>query len=268
MGEIGMVAMDSAGTRHVCKKADQNRMLKAVLLALCIDTVLMLAFALVPEIPFSPGVESASSTLLVKLGTPSRAPAVSNGAANARAEQPVPLSAAPHDPSPHAEYVFAESMPIAPQADIAETTAAMANARAAAHPNAQSDDPPQDSVADGSASAGWHADTAGLSEAIASGSPGTASRAELVRHIDALVRERLVYPPLARRRNIEGVVKLTLFIDMQGRLGGSSPVCGSGSPILDRAAKALVEEIFPIYLAGGLEEPVYISIMISYSLTS
>jgi protein TonB len=107
-----------------------------------------------------------------------------------------------------------------------------------------------------------------MDEAAASAPSGADHSAELVRRIDALVRERLVYPPLARRRNIEGVVKVTILIDEHGRLGGSSLVRGSGSSILDKAAISLIDEIFPISLVKGLEEPVHISIMISYSLTS
>jgi TonB family protein len=153
-------------------------------------------------------------------------------------------------------------------AAINAATTETASARAAATPAGQPDDQPSQTLAVGSASDAGSTDAGALGDAGASGSSVAASRAELVRQIDALVRERLVYPPLARRRNIEGVVKLTLLVDERGRLGGSFLAGGSGSSILDKAAKTLVEEIFPIYLAEGLEEPVYISIMISYSLTS
>jgi protein TonB len=243
-------------------------MLKAVLLALCLDAVLMLALVMLPEAPDPASPETVSSKLLVKLGTPSRASSVSSGAANANPDWTVPPTAAQHSASSVSYPVSAASIPAAAQIAAAETVAAQTEAKTATHEGSRPDEPLPDRLAGGSASSAYPGDADGMDEAAASAPSGADHSAELVLRIDALVRERLIYPPLARRRNIEGVVKVTLLIDEYGRLDGRTLVQSSGSSILDRAAIALVEEIFPLSLAGGLEKPVHISIMVSYSLTS
>ena len=239
-------------------------MLKAVLLALCLDAVLLLAFSLLPEAPASAGPETATDTLLVQLGSTSQTPAVLDGAAISNNVPVAPRAAEALETSTVTEPVSVGSMP------VDEQPAAVADAREqeAAQMVGWVGDQAADFTAGGPAPAGQPADEASLDEAAVVGMSGADNNAELVRRIDALVRERLVYPPLARRRNIEGVVKVTILIDEHGRLGGSSLVRGSGSSILDRAAISLIDEIFPISLAKGLEEPVQLSIMISYSLTS
>jgi TonB family protein len=237
-----------AGTRLRRNARDRSRMLRAMLLALCLDAVLLLIVGLWPIAPAPDSTTLDTSTLSVRLGASDRAPSSVPAVTAARKEPPAALPAALRDLLPAA-------VPMLVDAEPASLLTLGVGAQAAA--------------ADAAAGVGEAA--AGVGEAAEPG-PGSeqlhAARAELVRHIDALVRERMVYPPLARKRNIEGVVRITLLIDEHGRLDGSSLVHGSGSSILDKAAISLVEEIFPINLAGGLEEPVHLSIMISYSLTS
>ena len=100
------------------------------------------------------------------------------------------------------------------------------------------------------------------------GTGGAGTESELLRRIEILVSKNLVYPPLARKRNIEGVVQLSLLIGTDGRLTKNSVTSGSGSSILDKAAIALVEAIFPLGLDHELGHPVTITIRIEYSLTS
>jgi TonB family protein len=239
-------------------------MLKAVFLALCLDAALLLAFSLLPEAPASAGTETATGTLLVQLGSTSQTPAVLDGAARSHNMPVAPRAAEALETSPVTEPVSVGSMPVDGQPAAVSDDREQEAAQMVGWVGDQADD----FAAGGPAPAGQPTEAAGSSGGSGSVVPGSGASAELIRRIDALVRERLVYPPLARRRNIEGVVKVTILIDEHGRLGGSSLTSGSGSSILDRAAISLIDEIFPISLAKGLEEPVQLSIMISYSLTS
>jgi protein TonB len=101
------------------------------------------------------------------------------------------------------------------------------------------------------------------------GTAGTVGAAEgILRQLEILIRENLVYPPLARKRNIQGEVRVSLLIGTDGTLTGSTLVRGSGSSILDKAAIALVERLFPLDLGQRLDEPTSVIIRIVYSLTS
>ncbi len=93
-------------------------------------------------------------------------------------------------------------------------------------------------------------------------------QAALLRQLEALIRSNLAYPPLARARNIQGEVRVSVLIGTDGGLAGSSVVSGSGSPILDKAAISLVRDIFPLQLDHALDGPVSIVVRIVYSLTS
>jgi TonB family protein len=69
------------------------------------------------------------------------------------------------------------------------------------------------------------------------------------------LRERiassLVYPRMARIRGIEGTVVLLLKLDREGNLAGLSVKSSSGSDILDRAARQLVEGVLPYRHGAG-----------------
>lgn len=106
-------------------------------------------------------------------------------------------------------------------------------------------------------------------DARAAGPVGAAGKAaEILRQLEALIRDNLVYPPLARKRNIQGEVRVSLLIGTDGTLTGSTLVRGSGSSILDNAAIALVQRLFPLDLGQRLGEPTRVIIRIVYSLTS
>lgn len=102
----------------------------------------------------------------------------------------------------------------------------------------------------------------------AGGTGDGATEAELLRRLDALIRGNLAYPPLARRRNIQGEVRLSLLIGADGTLGRRAVVSGSGSSILDSAALALIDRLFPLDLGYTLDGPASIVVRIVYSLTS
>jgi protein TonB len=69
---------------------------------------------------------------------------------------------------------------------------------------------------------------------------------ELLAYISGLIRQNLLYPQMARRRNIEGVVGVHFEIGMDGGLVSVRVNHSSGSSILDRAAVSLIEKICPI----------------------
>ncbi|MDR1505514.1 MAG: energy transducer TonB, partial [Treponema sp.] len=69
---------------------------------------------------------------------------------------------------------------------------------------------------------------------------------ELRELLRSRIEKNLVYPPLARRRNIEGKVGCVLRIGGDGRLLQNNISHSSGSAILDRAALELFAGIFPL----------------------
>lgn len=94
-----------------------------------------------------------------------------------------------------------------------------------------------------------------------------AGQETLLRQLDALIRGNLVYPPLARARNIQGEVRVSLLIGPDGGLVTSSVASGSGSSMLDKAAISLVRGIFPVQLDHELAGPVSVVVRIVYALT-
>jgi TonB family protein len=75
---------------------------------------------------------------------------------------------------------------------------------------------------------------------------GSITEETLRQRISALIHQRLRYPPAAKRRGIEGTVKLILGISSDGELRGLRLQESSGSSLLDRAALELSREIFPL----------------------
>jgi protein TonB len=68
----------------------------------------------------------------------------------------------------------------------------------------------------------------------------------LLAYIKDLIDKNLVYPPMARRRNIEGVVTVCFEIEKNGVIVSVSADRSSGSSILDNAAVSLVKKIPPL----------------------
>jgi TonB family protein len=75
---------------------------------------------------------------------------------------------------------------------------------------------------------------------------GSMTEETLRQRISALIHQRMRYPPAARRRGIEGTVKLILGIGSDGELWGLRLQESSGSSLLDNAAMELSREIFPL----------------------
>ena len=108
----------------------------------------------------------------------------------------------------------------------------------------------------------------GIAKVPSEKTDGLAPDIELMRHIEFLIHGNLKYPPLARKRNIEGAVQFSLLIGKDGTLTDRSLTKSSGSTMLDKAAMELVDSIFPLALTHAIDDPVTVRIQIMYSLTS
>ncbi|MDR1901299.1 MAG: energy transducer TonB [Treponema sp.] len=69
---------------------------------------------------------------------------------------------------------------------------------------------------------------------------------ELLAYIKDFINKNLVYPPMARRRNIQGVVGVYFEIGESGEIVSVLVNHSSGSSMLDNAAVSLIKKIFPL----------------------
>jgi protein TonB len=88
----------------------------------------------------------------------------------------------------------------------------------------------------------------------------------LLAYIKEYIDKNMAYPPMARRRNIEGVVSVYFEIERNGELVSISTSRSSGSSILDNAAVALVKKIPPLENLA-LDKILALNINITYELT-
>lgn len=115
--------------------------------------------------------------------------------------------------------------------------------------------------------------TAGIAFAQAEGRRPAADPAEIdampeapsalarIAEIRQRVQEAVVYPPLARRRGIEGTTRIEFLVDAEGRASVISTVESSGSAVLDAAAEQGAREAAPLpYVFGRLRIPVVFEI--------
>ena len=80
---------------------------------------------------------------------------------------------------------------------------------------------------------------------------------ERLRAIRERIQAAVVYPPLARMRQLEGVAQVRFEIAADGRPRGIEVAGSTGHAILDRAALAAVEAAAPLpWVYGLLEVPV------------
>ena len=90
-------------------------------------------------------------------------------------------------------------------------------------------------------------------------------RDRILSELRSLILEQIVYPPLARRRGIEGRVVLRLRLGVDGEAKALGVSQSSGYAVLDRAAVELVSGVLP--LARGPSQPLTLEIPIVYGLT-
>jgi protein TonB len=69
--------------------------------------------------------------------------------------------------------------------------------------------------------------------------------AALLAYVKEFIDKNLVYPPMARRRNVEGVVGVHFEIEGNGSLVAITVDHSSGSSILDNAAVSLIKKMHP-----------------------
>jgi protein TonB len=89
---------------------------------------------------------------------------------------------------------------------------------------------------------------------------------KLLAYVSSLIRQNLLYPQMARRRNIEGVVGVYFEIGIDGSLVSVQVNHSSGSSILDKAAVSLIEGICPIK-SSSIRKDMALHINITYELT-
>ncbi|MDR0662828.1 MAG: energy transducer TonB [Spirochaetaceae bacterium] len=95
---------------------------------------------------------------------------------------------------------------------------------------------------------------------------GSGEYEEFLAYISSLISQNLLYPQMARRRNIEGVVRLQFVIGKDGSLVSARVDRSSGSSILDKAAVSLIEKICPIK-GSAIKRSMSLHININYELT-
>jgi len=242
------------GTRHC---ADAARLRRAALIALGLDLagggLLGLALRLPAARGAVPGPAEMAVFLADDIGT---SPAPDRAAAPDQAAAGVADAASPKAPA-EAAPLPALTTPSGMQSAVAEGPTTPQNAASAAMPATATATAPAES-----AEAGNPGTPAGSGGVAADGM----TENELLARIETLVGERLSYPPLARQRNIEGVVELSLTVARDGSLAESWLFRSSGSAILDRAARNLVRAVFPIPLSRNLAADLSTTIRIAYRL--
>ena len=88
---------------------------------------------------------------------------------------------------------------------------------------------------------------------------------EAVEGLRRRIMKNKIYPQVARKRNIEGVVQVLLTLDAQGQLLELTILESSGSKILDKAALSLIKKVLPY--DHGLGQEFSVKIPIRYDLS-
>jgi protein TonB len=89
---------------------------------------------------------------------------------------------------------------------------------------------------------------------------------ELLAYIKNFINKNLAYPPMARRRNIQGVVRVSFTFEKNGELVSIEVSRSSGSSILDKAAVSLIKQIHPIE-SIPIKRKMDLTVNIDYKLT-
>jgi protein TonB len=106
----------------------------------------------------------------------------------------------------------------------------------------------------------------GMNEAGDSGTVASNDDEELMAYIKEFINKNLIYPPMARRRNIQGIVGVSFEIDYNGGLSAARVDHSSGSAILDNAALSLIKKM-PLPKNVMLNRTLVLNINIEYKLT-
>jgi protein TonB len=175
--------------------------------------------------------------------TPERTEARARPTAQVRAQEPAEAApAAPMPAEPEPEPAAAEPAPSAPRVPS---------------------EPVQSPQASAGGIAAAEATPAAASAAAPSSETGGA-RPDAVYLLDAAIERNLVYPPIARKRGLQGRVELDIAVTEVGTLERCDLARSSGSSILDNAALRLLRGLFPF--SGELGGAFAARIAIEYRL--
>lgn len=84
---------------------------------------------------------------------------------------------------------------------------------------------------------------------------------ERLEEIRRRLQSALVYPPIARKRGLEGVTRIRFTIGADGRAGGVETAQSSGHAMLDRAAERCAVDAGELpYVLGRLDVPIRFSL--------
>jgi protein TonB len=88
----------------------------------------------------------------------------------------------------------------------------------------------------------------------------------LLAYIKDFINKNLIYPPMARRRNIQGLVVVQFEVESNGSLAAIMVDHSSGSSILDNAAVLLIKKMYPLNNAA-IPRKLALKVNIDYKLT-
>ena len=106
----------------------------------------------------------------------------------------------------------------------------------------------------------------GTAETEDGGAVTTNDYEELLAYIRDFINKNLAYPPIARQRNIQGVVGVSLEIEKNGELVSITVNHSSGSSMLDNAALSLIKKIHP-FRNITIKSKLALNINVDYKLT-
>ena len=93
------------------------------------------------------------------------------------------------------------------------------------------------------------------------GVPAPPSVEERLEEIRRRLQSALVYPPIARRRGLEGVTRIRFTIGADGRAGDVETATSSGYAMLDRAAERCAVDAGELpHVLGRLDVPIRFSL--------
>jgi protein TonB len=87
----------------------------------------------------------------------------------------------------------------------------------------------------------------------------------VIAELRSRISENKIYPQVARKRNVEGVVQILLSLDEHGEAVELMIIESSGSRILDKAALQLIQKVLPY--EHGLGRGFSVQIPIRYNLS-
>ncbi|MDR0584127.1 MAG: TonB family protein [Treponema sp.] len=180
--------------------------------------------------PLPAGQEKTVSILtMIKAGTPTPAKVPSTPTEKKAVEKPV-------EPQPELPPIQETVQETVNSEDIQEDDKTQKPSSATGHNGEAPEGEAGESKTDEAVPEGWAEE----------GGPMTDHEYEaLLTYIKDFIEKNLVYPPMARRRNVEGIVGVHFEIERNGGLAAIMVDHSSGNSILDNAAVSLMKKMHP-----------------------